>query len=492
MSTLVSHALGRLTSRNALLWAGVLLFQVALAALFMLDYRIPAAVVLAVAVGVVALLYPLVAVGALITGRILATGSMSFLRIGGLNIGVFEPMLALALAVLFIRAMNHRLELTPSFPWRAPMLGLLAWQVTGLIWCHKIGGGLTDIVAVGVILCTSTILMVFIKDYVTFERVVLMWIGATLLTAVLSMTTDFSQVEGAGKTWEIASGGGRETGLGQQPNWFAMNLMFGVPLALAMSVIQKKTIYRVALVGVGLFILFAQLRSGSRGGTYALVIGAVLMSMAQPLVRKWMLRIGVVVAVGFAFYMFFGDTSTQKAFTRIAINVGNTWSSDIRERNWMVCFRMFKDTWGFGIGPGSYATLVADYDWKIYDSIHRYPHGIFWGIMGHYGLVGITMFFLILRALYRMLRDLVTWTKGTTAEVFAWAMPATMVGYIMWSFVEFNWNDKPFWEYLALYTCLWLVVKRARENGEELPALPGGAVLPWARTPEPTPEVPVP
>ena len=101
MSTVVSDILGRVFSQRTSLWLSVIALQGVLAALFLLDYRLPFAIVLAGAVGVIALLYPLVAVGALIAGRILATGSMSFLRIGGLNIGMFEPMLALALAVQF-------------------------------------------------------------------------------------------------------------------------------------------------------------------------------------------------------------------------------------------------------------------------------------------------------------------------------------------------------------------------------------------------------
>ena len=459
---------------NQLLWVGVAFLQVLLAGLFLLDWRLPVAATLAGMLGVLALLHPMVAVAGLLGGRILSTGSMSFLRIGGLNIGVFEPMLGLALAVLLVRAAQTRRSLTPWFPWRHALVFFWAWQGLGVLWANNAGKGLSELVAVGVIVATTTVLLVFVDDYDKFEKAVMAWIGASVLTAILSVTTDFTDVAVTGKTWEIASGGGRETGLGQQPNWFAMNLMFGVALAFASSVIQKTGLQRLGMLAVGLFLLLAQLRSGSRGGTYALVIGAFVMSLGLPLVRKWVARISVLVVILGIGWSFLGDDSTSKALNRILMNLGNTWGSDIRERNWMVCLNMFVDTWGRGIGPGGYQELVAQYDWKIYDSIHRYPHGILWGLIGHYGAVGVCCAAVLTRQLYKMNSELAQWTKGTRAEVYAWAFPATIAGYFAWSLVEFNFDDKPFWEFLALYTALYMMVRKANEEGTAFPPLTGG------------------
>ncbi len=462
-----------------LVWVGVLALQLVLVGLFVLDARLPVAVVLAGMTGVAALRFPMLALGGLIAARILSTGSMSFLRIGGLNIGVFEPMLGLALVVLLVRAVETKQSVTPEFPWRTPLLAFWAWQVLGLAWSSKPGSGFGDVVSIGVVVATTTVILVFVKDYDKFELTVLAWIAGTLLTAILSLTTSFTDIAAAGKTWEIAAGGGRETGLGQQPNWFSMNLMFGVALSFALAVVQKRTAYRLALIGVGLFILTAQLRSGSRGGTYALVIGALLMTVSLPLVRKWIAVIfGVSVAAGLL-WSFIGDDTTSKALGRIIGNLGNTWGSDIRERNWIVCMKMARDTWGIGVGAGGYQELVADYDWKIYDSIHRYPHGIFWGVLGHYGVIGVACFAALIRGVFRMNREMVEVTRGTRAEVFTWAFPAVMFGYFAWSFVEFNFDDKPFWEFLALYTALYLISQRVRAGELTLPPLEGGLGLPW-------------
>ncbi|MEE2749827.1 MAG: hypothetical protein VX519_00220 [Myxococcota bacterium] len=428
--------------------------QCVLVLLLVLDWRLPFALVLG-GLGVVAgIRWPLVAVGLVIGGRILSTGSMSWLRVGGLNIGLFEPMLFLGLTVLVAHAVVQRRAVLSSFPWRAPLLVFLAWQVLSLSWSHRLGSGIQDLVAVGVILVTSTVLLAFVRSWDDFRVTALTWVGASLLLALLSVTTDFNQVADTGKVWEIAARGGRETGLGQQPNWFAMNLMFSILLAFGLALTERRWVWRLGLVAAGVLIFFAQLRSGSRGGAYSIVIGALLVGCAKPLFRKWVLRIGVVGVALFAAGILFGEESTRKGFMRIWLNIGNLWRSDVRARSWWVCIQMLQDTWGLGIGPGSFAALLEQYDWKLYSSVHRYPHGIFWGLMAHYGLVGIGLASWGLFAVSRMARAFLVRVRGTPAEVFAWVMPATLVGYVAWSFVEFNFDDKPFWEYLALFTAL--------------------------------------
>jgi hypothetical protein len=77
--------------------------------------------------------------------------------------------------------------------------------------------------------------------------------------------------------------------------------------------------------------------------------------------------------------------------------------------------------------------------------------------------------------------DLGRMAKGTEAEVFAWTMPAAMLGYFAWSFVEFTLTEKPFWEFLSLYTALYLIVKRLHDDGERIPAWSASLPRLWSR-----------
>jgi hypothetical protein len=452
--------------RRWLLW--LLLAQLPLVALMVLDWRIPVALVVGAALVLGAVRKPLWAVGAVIAGRLISTGSMSFIRIGKINIGLFEPLLAVALVALAWHAITRQQRLLHRFPWRAPLLVFAAWQCVGLLWCESLGQGIQELIAVGVILATTTIILTYVQTTDDVRTVLAAWLVSSVVIGLLAAGTDFTGVGDMKDTWEIASKGGRETGLGQQPNWFAMNLMFIVLPAFALAAMERSDQHswrRWAFVLAGFFVFFSQLRSGSRGGIYSLVIGASVVGLAHPIARKWLLRFGGGALAVFVFYSLFGGgTSTSKAVRRIVMNLGNTWGEDVRQQNWLVCMQMFGETWGRGVGPGGYAELLQHYNWRIYDSIHRYPHGIAWGLAAHYGVIGLACAGWLLARVVGMGRDLVKWTKGTPLEILAWTMPATMLGYILWSFVEFNFDDKPFWEFLAVFTAFWLAKSRTSND----------------------------
>ncbi len=446
--------------------------QVGLAATMVFDWRIPIALVCGVAVVLVALRRPLIAVGLLIGGRLISTGSMSFLRIGKINIGLFEPVLLLALIALAVHAATRKQKLLHEFPWRNPILVLLGWQFLGLLWCTSVGGAAQEILAVGVIMATTTIILSFVKDYEGFRVVVSAWLISAVIIGLLAATTDWTGVGDVKDTWEVAAQGGRETGLGQQPNWFAMNLMFIVLTSFGMAATESRRWLRWVFVAAGFFVFFSQLRSGSRGGIYSLAIAMSLVGLGHPVARRWILRFGALALAVFVGFSLFEGGSTSQAVNRVVMNLGTTWGEDIRQQNWLVCLQMFAETWGRGIGPGGYEDLVADYNWRIYDSIHKYPHGIFWGVTAHYGVVGIGLAAWVFFAVVGMTRQLLRWTRGSALEIFAWIMPATMLGYALWSFVEFNFDDKPFWEFLALFTALYIYARGVHQAGGSFPGLP--------------------
>jgi O-antigen ligase len=267
-------------------------------------------------------------------------------------------------------------------------------------------------------------------------------------------------------TFKAASGGGRETGLGQQPNWFAMHLMFIIHTAFGMALVERRRWVRIGLVIAGFFIFVMMLKSGSRGGAYATLIGGVLAALAHPLFRKWFVRFLAISAVIFLVGIVFDVGDTAKALKRITSTM--VLGQNYRQLNWLTCIQMFQDSWGLGIGAGGYEDLLPEYNNYVAQSLYTYPHGIVWELMAHYGVVGLGLLGWLLASITGMARELIAWTKGTEAEVFAWTMPAAMLGYFAWSFVEFTLTEKPFWEFLALYTALYLIVGRMKKEGETL------------------------
>jgi len=458
---------------------GIVAVQAAFALVFAWEWKYAAALVVGVAVVFTVLDRPVLGVAMLVAARLMDTSANAFLRIGRTNIGFFEPILLLALVATAVHVVHHRRPVVASWPWLSPFLCFFAFACLSLGWSADRGEGLSEILTICVILANAVVILTFVRNPQDLLFVLYAWIAACVAIGLISIASDVLGLSDSGP-WQAAAGGGRETGLGQQPNWYAMTLMFIVHTTFGLALVQQRRFWRWVLVVAGLFVFVCQMRSGSRGGTYAILIGGLLAALAQPLFRKWFLRFAVFFVVIFAVAVLWDQGSTSRAFIRIWENLDYTWSN-IRGMNWQTCVRMFRDTYGIGIGAGGYVTLLEDYSWYIYNSVYRYPHGIFWGLLAHYGVVGLLLFGWLAVTVFVMARRLVAWTRDSLLNVVAWTMPATMLGYAAWSFVEFEYNEKPFWEFLSLYTALYLIVRKAVQEGTPLPALPGPLPIPWRR-----------
>jgi O-antigen ligase len=452
-------------------WAlALLLVQTVLLVTFVVDWRVP--VLLAGGFVVTALLLdnPLWAVGGMLAARLLSVGTMSFFTIGKTSIGLFEPILFLALGCLGLKAVFARKELWVDWPWKPVMLAILGWRFVGLFWCTKVSDGAKEIVTFGVIVATSMVIVAFVQTWEQVRGMLSWWIGACVLIGVLAIFGDALGLTSYAQQWKAAESGGRETGLGQQPNWFAMNLSFVVPATAAMGLLQKRALRRWGLFAATVFVFFAMMTSGSRGGAGSVVIAGGIVALGQPLFRKWFIRFSFVAVGFFALAALTNLGDIGKGFNRIAGGLTFLFQRDIRGANWSACMGMFQDSFGLGIGPGGYIDHLALYSDWLYNSVYRYPHGIFWGEMAHTGIVGIVMLGALVVVITRMAMQTIADTRGTEAELMAWAMPASMAGYFAWSFVEFSIDEKPFWEWLALFTALHLIARKARVSGPPIPA----------------------
>ena len=420
-------------------------------------------------VGVVMILdKPILGVGVLLTARLVSTGATVFFRIGRMGIGPMEPALLLCLSALVFHAALSKRPLWRDWPWRTAYLAFMAWVGLSLLWSVNPGSGLGEILPMLIVLANCLVILGFVTTWDDFRLMLWFWVGSCVSIGLIALMSDSLGISVSDVSFKAASGGGRETGLGQQPNWFAMNLMFIIHTCFGMALLERRRWLRYALIGAGFFIFVMMLKSGSRGGAYATLIGGVLAAMAHPLFRKWFVRFAVLTAVIFTIGILFDIGDSSKALTRIGSNL--SLHSNIRQLNWLVCMQMFADTYGLGIGVAGYEDLLPTYNNYIAQSLYDYPHGIFWEIIAHFGLIGLLLAGWVLVMVARMVRDLVEMSRGTEAEVFAWTMPAAMLGYAAWSFVEFTINEKPFWEFLSLYTALYLIVKKANDSGEALPS----------------------
>lgn len=410
---------------------------------------------------------PLLGVLLLIVARLLSTGALVFFRIGKMGIGPFEPALLLCLGALVFHAVFHRRTVWVAFPWKAPLLGFMALTAVSVFWNQSAKDAVADLIPMGLVLANALVILVFIRRYSDFRLLLLVWVAACVLIGILNQfSAQLTFLQTA--AFKAAAGGGRSTGLGQQPNWYAMNLMFIIPTAFGLALVERGRLLKLALIGAGGFIFYSMLQSGSRGGAYATLIGGMLVALAHPVFRKWFLRIGIA-SVALGGFIIAADIGSARALTRVTSNA-LVLTQNYRFWNWEVCWKMFQDTYGLGIGAGGYEDLLPSYNYYVAQSLYDYPHGIFWEQLAHFGVPGLMMLGWLLAAIFRMSSEVIRLTRGTEAEVVAWTMPAAMLGYFAWSFVEFTLIEKPFWEFLAAYTALLMIARRAAQGEEALPA----------------------
>lgn len=457
------------------LWIGgptglvlVLAAQLALALVFTISPMAAVALLGALAAVVVVLEHPLLGVALLIAARLLSTGAVVFFRIGKMGIGPFEPALLLSAGALVAHAVTNRQPLALNWTWRTPLALYFGFAVASVLWCVDRGDAIGDLIPLILILANAIVIMTFVRTWSQFLWMMRAWLAATVFIGLLTLGLDALGIQVGTVTFKAASGGGRETGLGQQPNWFAMNMLFAVLPGFGMALLEKTPLRRFGVTLAALFVMFMMLKSGSRGSAYALVIGAMAMALGQPVLRRWFARFSVVLGGIFAIGIGFDVGGSAKALMRIGSNVAI--QENYRPLNWEACLEMFRDTYGRGIGAGGYEKLLPEYNNYLAQSLYDYPHGIFWDVLVHYGVVGVGLVLWLVWVVGRMSLWLVRETRGTEAEVFAWTMPATILGYGAWSWVEFTFDEKPFWEFLALFTALYGIVAAAASRG---------AIPPW-------------
>ena len=122
---------------------------------FMLDMRLPVALLAAVIGVLVAVKNPLAGVALVLAGRLTSTGANAWVRIGSINLDLFEPALLLALGALLVHTMAKRDLHIPDAPWRMPVLVFLAYQIVSLTWTTSFTEAIQEVIAPHILLTTT-------------------------------------------------------------------------------------------------------------------------------------------------------------------------------------------------------------------------------------------------------------------------------------------------------------------------------------------------
>ena len=455
--------------QRALIWIGIGLVQILFLVLLLIDPLWALALVFSLAIVVVSLRYPFALVVGVMAARLAANRSMSW-QLGPMFVGPFEPLFVLAFAYALIRSVNQRRSRLQDFPAGKLLLALAVWVGLSLGWSGDKGNGLVAFIRIAYEVALVWLLASEIRTPKRFHTAIWTWLivaGVLGMAGVIVGTQGEAEVIYGDVNFQSMSAGGRFGGLGQHPNWFGMSMAFGVNPAFAMAYVERSRSKRWGLVGIAMVLLVAAISTGSRGAVWGTGVGSVFLALNNERLRLFLYRYWFVIAITFAVALLFGAGALTSAFFRVATRgIDTFWQGNTRFANWDACYRMCVETYGLGVGAGSYLQALPRFNERLLLSDSAYPHGIMWDVMAHYGIVGLSLMTAVILTVIKAFRSAIQAVRGTVVEFWLIGMAAALVGYGAHSLVEFHLIDKPFWAFLGVSLGLILAARKMGQDPE--------------------------
>jgi putative inorganic carbon (HCO3(-)) transporter len=275
-------------------------------------------------------------------------------------------------------------------------------------------------------------------------------VGYVAFRAVIDYARGVNMIRGGTRVM------GSVGGMMGNPNDLALNMVVFLPLAAFLAMRPGPALRRLVAAGCAFFMLGAVVASGSRGGSLGCV--AMLLVLAIAVVRQ---RPALVIAGALA-VMCALPLVPSSYWQRIASitdeSKDDVQSSQARKRLFAESFDAFLENPLTGVGAGQFK------DWnpsKRTEAWHE-SHNVWLQVGAELGIAGLALFlFLVFRAFYavsqtrrlvaRLRRhDAIGTDEAVTADAYAAAMTASLVGWVvcsMFSSVAYSWT---FYYLLAL------------------------------------------
>ena len=446
---------------------------------------IPGACAAAAALGVVAAISPLVAVG--IAGGLvfayfvfsdLAAGFavLAFLSYldtlptsGALSL---DKAAGLLLAVAWLARYtsmsktDERRDFFSDYPlltWT--LAAFFAWGVISLLWASQTGTGLTALSRYA----PNILLLPIAYTALRTRRDLALVLGAIVFGAVLAAAFGILQPPESGLIEESS----RATGTVGDPNELAAFVLVGLALAAGFALgrehsplVRLGAALAVPLCAAGIFL------SLSRGGLVAL--GFVLIA-GTVFAGRWRLAVtGILLAVALGGAFYFTTLAPLPARERISTADGGTGRSDL----WKVGLRMVTANPIGGVGVGNFPAQSANYTLQpgaitradlIFSSAPKVTHNTYLEIAAEMGLPGLLLFAtIIVSSLGCALRAARLWSaRGQpTMEALARGAVLGLMGMLVADFFISDMYTKLLWVMLAIGPAM-LGIARSEERAQE-------------------------
>jgi O-antigen ligase len=367
-----------------------------------------------------------------------------------------------------------RRGLTSQMPWlAAAVVAFLAWSGMSTSWAESPGAAASSTLRFGL-----DAMLIPIVYWAVRERAHVVWLYAIFVVgALLSVVWGLSQ--GAGDTGIAAAdaAAGRLTGATVEANDLALLLVICTVFASALALVPRRApVARALAVTAAAASMAAFFATFSRGGMVALAVvilaGCVYAGRSRPAFVA--LVIGVVL-VGAVFL----QNTTSGAVQRLT-SANTSGRADI----WKVGLRMVRANPIVGIGSGNYTIAEQHYLFVSPGTIQKVgyildtpepAHNIYLQVLAEMGVVGLSLFLLIIVLSVRSAVQAVTLFNASgdrAMEILGRALVLSLVGVLVADFFAPDQYSKQLWLLFALGPALLSIAKRTPATSATRPGVP--------------------
>jgi O-antigen ligase len=436
----------------------------------------PGILALAAALGVIAAVEPLIALGiagamvfAYIVFADLAAGFAVLAFLSFLDTLPSSSALSLAKGVGLLLAVawlarfsfrgNEERDFFADHPYLTwVLIAFFGWATVSLLWATQTGTGITALSRYA----PNILLLPIAYTAVRTRRNLTLVLGAIVVGAVLAASFGILQPPASGLIEESS----RASGTVGDPNELAAFLLVGLALAAGFALGRKHSPMvrfaaglAVPLCAAGIFL------SLSRGGLVAL---GALMVAGTVCAGRWRIAItAILVTVIAGGALYFTQLAPLPARERVTTTAGGSGRSDL----WKLGLRMVRAHPVTGVGVGNFQAVSADYVLQpgtlaraelVFSEAPKVTHNTYLEVMAELGVPGFLLFMsVVVSCLACALRAAHAWAARAdpTMEALARGAFLGLVGMLVADFFISDMYTKLLWVMLALGPAMLAVAR---------------------------------
>lgn len=272
---------------------------------------------------------------------------------------------------------------------------LAIWSVMSLVWSYSLNDSLERISTFIQVILFSIMAFNLLKTKSDIERVMIIYIFASVLTAIIAINLLSSGVLLRNRAAFIE---------GQNPNGFSRSL--GMSLLFILYFLQTDRFkHKFLLYPFGVMFLLVIVLAQSRGTYIALIVSLPIIIYYSKFGNNLRFIIMGTIAALLTFYLF-PNILLEYVFPR-ALAGFTEFSLGGRNVIWLVGWEMIKDHPFFGVGFGNFTSIYGQYSLPLRGwYAETDPHNVFVAFQAELGIVGTVIFSLFLYRIYKKIKSI--------------------------------------------------------------------------------------